>query len=85
MYVAVPIQQGTHITDLFNILLLGYYCVSHIRITWLYQQKPFIIIILFKTKFAKLRLLILFKAFLITLMLYPKIRRLKDPALIQLL
>jgi len=33
-----PIQQGTHMTDLFNILLLGYYCVSHIRITWLYQQ-----------------------------------------------
>jgi hypothetical protein len=23
---------------LINILLLGYYCVSHIRITWLYQQ-----------------------------------------------
>jgi hypothetical protein len=38
MYIAVPIQQGTHITDLLNILLLGYYCVSHIRITWLYQQ-----------------------------------------------
>jgi hypothetical protein len=38
MYVAVPIQQGTQIIDLFNILLLGYYCVSHIRITWLYQH-----------------------------------------------
>jgi hypothetical protein len=23
---------------LINILLLGYYCVSHIRITWLYQH-----------------------------------------------
>jgi hypothetical protein len=29
MYVAVPIQQGTQIRDLFNILLLGYYCVTH--------------------------------------------------------
>ena len=38
MHVAVPIQQGTHIIDLFNILLLGYYRVSHIRITWLYQH-----------------------------------------------
>jgi len=43
MYIAVPIQQGTHITDLFNILLLGYYCVSHIRITWLYQQRALIL------------------------------------------
>jgi len=24
---------------LINILLLGYYCVSHIRITWLYQHQ----------------------------------------------
>ena len=36
IYVAVPIQQGTHITNLFNILLLRYYYVLHIRITWLY-------------------------------------------------
>jgi uncharacterized paraquat-inducible protein A len=41
MYIVVPIQQGTHITNLLNILLLGYYCVSHIRITWLYQQAPY--------------------------------------------
>jgi hypothetical protein len=26
---------------LINILLLGYYCVLHIRITWLYQQYPY--------------------------------------------
>jgi hypothetical protein len=30
--------RDTHY-KLTNILLLGYYCVSHIRITWLYQQK----------------------------------------------
>jgi hypothetical protein len=30
MYVVAPIQQRAHIIDLLNILLLGYYCVSHI-------------------------------------------------------
>ena len=36
IYIVALIQQGAHIIDLLNILLLGHYCVSHIRITWLY-------------------------------------------------
>jgi hypothetical protein len=37
IYSSPYLTRDTHYR-LINILLLGYYCVSHIRITWLYQQ-----------------------------------------------